>query len=163
VPGPATPAGLAHGGGHWQEPEWEDEGPQERHDEAGTPPRRGFFARLFRRRPTRAPAELEWEQEEVASEPHPDSEPDALVSDEDSGSAESASGTEPAGAQAAPDLEPAPSAVSADDPPAEAEETADDAAELEAQEQTAAEEVTAVLTSMLDRLGTAHHRPFSRA
>jgi hypothetical protein len=30
-------------------------------------------------------------------------------------------------------------------------------------EELAAEEVTAVLTGVLDRLGAAHHRPFSRA
>jgi hypothetical protein len=39
----------------------------------------------------------------------------------------------------------------------------DISAELEGAEATAAEEVTAVLTSVLDRLGAAHHRPFSRA
>jgi hypothetical protein len=36
-------------------------------------------------------------------------------------------------------------------------------AELMAAEDVAAEEVTAVLTAVLDRLGAAHHRPFSRA
>jgi hypothetical protein len=39
----------------------------------------------------------------------------------------------------------------------------DIAAALRDAEEVAAEEVTAVLTSMLDRLGAAHHRPFSRA
>jgi hypothetical protein len=39
----------------------------------------------------------------------------------------------------------------------------DIAAEIRAAEELAAEEVTAVLTSVLDRLGAAHHRPFSRA
>lgn len=38
----------------------------------------------------------------------------------------------------------------------------DIAAELRAAEEVAAEEVTALLTAMLDRLGAAHHRPFSR-
>lgn len=37
------------------------------------------------------------------------------------------------------------------------------AAELKAAEEVTAEEVTAVLTGVLDRLGAAHHRPFSRA
>jgi hypothetical protein len=37
------------------------------------------------------------------------------------------------------------------------------AAELEQAEETAEEQVTAVLTGVLDRLGAAHHRPFSRA
>ncbi|HEY4428432.1 MAG TPA: hypothetical protein VGN08_09540 [Solirubrobacteraceae bacterium] len=49
----------------------------------------------------------------------------------------------------------------AEQPPAE--QPVDISAELRAAEETAAEEVTALLTSMLDRLGTAHHRPFSRA
>jgi hypothetical protein len=43
------------------------------------------------------------------------------------------------------------------------EETSDIAAELKAAEEVAAEQVTAVLTAVLDRLGAAHHRPFSRA
>jgi hypothetical protein len=42
-------------------------------------------------------------------------------------------------------------------------QAADISAQLEAAEEVAAEEVTAVLTSVLDRLGAAHHRPFSRA
>ena len=59
--------------------------------------------------------------------------------------------------------EPAPEDVTApqDDRP---DETPDIAAELKAaEEEVAAEEVTAVLTAVLDRLGAAHHRPFSRA
>jgi hypothetical protein len=39
----------------------------------------------------------------------------------------------------------------------------DISAELAAAEDVATEQVTAVLTSVLDRLGAAHHRPFSRA
>jgi hypothetical protein len=39
----------------------------------------------------------------------------------------------------------------------------DISAELLAAEEVATEEVTAVLTAVLDRLGAAHHRPFSRA
>jgi hypothetical protein len=39
----------------------------------------------------------------------------------------------------------------------------DISAELRTAEEVAAEQVRAVLTSMLDRLGAAHHRPFSRA
>jgi hypothetical protein len=43
-------------------------------------------------------------------------------------------------------------------------EAADDiSAEIRAAEEVAAEQVTAVLTGVLDRLGAAHHRPFSRA
>jgi len=40
---------------------------------------------------------------------------------------------------------------------------ADIAAQLERAEEAAQEQVTAVLTGVLDRLGAAHHRPFSRA
>jgi hypothetical protein len=47
--------------------------------------------------------------------------------------------------------------------PAAAEPDAGLAAELKAAEEVAAEQVTAVLTGVLDRLGAAHHRPFSRA
>jgi len=43
------------------------------------------------------------------------------------------------------------------------EQVGDIAAELEAAEETEDAEVTAVLTSVLDRLGAAHHRPFSRS
>jgi outer membrane biosynthesis protein TonB len=43
------------------------------------------------------------------------------------------------------------------------EQTQDIAAELKAAEEAAEAEVTAVLTAALDRLGAAHHRPFSRA
>jgi hypothetical protein len=50
-------------------------------------------------------------------------------------------------------------AEAAEQPPARE----DLAAELKAAEETAADEVTAVLTAVLDRLGAAHHRPFSRA
>ena len=35
--------------------------------------------------------------------------------------------------------------------------------ELRLAEESAEEHVTAVLTAVLDRLGAAHHRPFSRA
>jgi hypothetical protein len=43
------------------------------------------------------------------------------------------------------------------------EEQPDLAAELVALEESMASETTAVLTAVLDRLGAAHHRPFSRA
>jgi hypothetical protein len=46
-------------------------------------------------------------------------------------------------------------------PPSDA--PTDIAAELEQAEEAAQEQVTAVLTGVLDRLGAAHHRPFSRA
>jgi hypothetical protein len=48
-------------------------------------------------------------------------------------------------------------------PEAQPEQMADIAAELRAAEEVAEEEVTAVLAAVLDRLGAAHHRPFSRS
>jgi hypothetical protein len=61
--------------------------------------------------------------------------------------------------------EPVP--IVADEEPAEdgaAEQSAMDiAAEIRAAEEVAAEQVTAVLSGVLDRLGAAHHRPFSRS
>jgi len=42
-------------------------------------------------------------------------------------------------------------------------QAADISAELRAAEDVAAEQVTTVLTEVLDRLGAAHHRPFSRS
>jgi hypothetical protein len=58
--------------------------------------------------------------------------------------------------------EPAPDDAppSQDSPP---EDVPDIAAELLAAEETATAEVTAMLTAVLDRLGAAHHRPFSRS
>jgi hypothetical protein len=57
-----------------------------------------------------------------------------------------------------------PAIIEIEDPEPQDDETPDIAAELKAaEEEVAAEEVTAVLTAVLDRLGAAHHRPFSRA
>jgi hypothetical protein len=100
-------------------------------------PRRGFFARLFGRRKEQAPPQPQVEPETV-SEPEP---PEAIEITE-------------------PDL-----ALEDEAPPQDvpADETPDIAAELKAAEEIAADEVTAVLTAVLDRLGAAHHRPFSRA
>jgi hypothetical protein len=94
-----------------------------------TEPRRGFFARLFRRR-TQLPAEPE---PAAISEPAPVPEPSAV-----------------------------------EEPPEPAEEghleqPSSISAELQATEDAVAEEVTEVLSAALDRLGAAHHRPFSRA
>ena len=80
----------------------------------------------------------------------------------------------PSEAASADELEPVQAAVApvADGATAEpeaispgtspAEQVGDIGAELKAAEETEDAEVTAVLTSVLDRLGAAHHRPFSR-
>jgi hypothetical protein len=100
-------------------------------------PRRGFFARLFGRRKEQAPSQ-------------PSTEPEAELEAESPPAIEIA---EP---------EPAPEEVAP--PPEEpSEDLPDIAAELRAAEEAATAEVTAVLTAVLDRLGAAHHRPFSRA
>jgi hypothetical protein len=67
--------------------------------------------------------------------------------------------------KAEPALEPEPSAPVEEIPDISAEQkaAADLAAELTALEESMAEQVTAVLTTVLDRLGAAHHRPFSRS
>jgi hypothetical protein len=65
-----------------------------------------------------------------------------------------------------PELTVEPESILEDVPPQPEEtpaEAPDIAAELLAAEEAATAEVTAVLTAVLDRLGAAHHRPFSRA
>ena len=84
--------------------------------------RRGFFARLFRRR----------RAEQIVPDPQID---------------------------ATPVIEPEP--VTTDEPET-AEPQADLVAELTAVEAQMAEQATDLLTGVLDRLGAAHHRPFSR-
>ena len=69
---------------------------------------------------------------------------------------------EPSEPVKAPDADAAESPV-ADGGQVASEPAVDLAAELAAAEEVAVEEVTAVLTAVLDRLGAAHHRPFSRA
>ena len=64
----------------------------------------------------------------------------------------------PAGAEADPE-DRRQERLQPDDTP---EPVADISAELGASGETAEREVAAVLSAMLDRLGTAHHRPFSR-
>jgi hypothetical protein len=71
----------------------------------------------------------------------------------------------PVAAQAEQPAEPATEAEELPEEPREdtSRPSRDLAAELKAAEEAAAEEVTGVLTAVLDRLGAAHHRPFSRA
>jgi hypothetical protein len=106
-------------------------------------PKVGFFARLFGRRrkveavvevePEAEPVEVEAEVEPVAVEPEP-VEPEP----------------EPVGMEPAPE----PVVVEPDPAPLEAEP---DPAPLDA------ERAEAILTGVLDDLGSAHHRPFSRS
>jgi hypothetical protein len=90
-------------------------------------PRRGLFARLFRRRRAEQPiAELGPEPPEATPEPPQ------------------------------PTSEPAPEPSLVEEPP-------DLATELAQVEEALTERDAALLTGVLDRLGAAHHRPFSRA
>lgn len=105
-------------------------------------PRRGFFARLFRRR-----------RAETAMQGQPiDPEPEAVASLE-------LDPELPVGVE--PNREPEPvAAVEPEPEPAEPQTNLAD--ELAAMEAQIAEQTTELLTSVLDRLGAAHHRPFSR-
>ncbi len=164
--------------------------PQRREPE----PRRGFFARLFRRRSrtvlapeaavqdTEPATSLPTVSESVAaptqtlgvasSPERPDAfaavrqvlTPETFAATHPF-AAQAAAGAAPATTQSAPEAggEPEPQAAQRPDD----EPSIDIAAELMAAEDVTADEVsaaevTAVLTAVLDRLGAAHHRPFSR-
>jgi hypothetical protein len=169
----------------WAEPQWEYEAEAE--DELETEPRRGFLARLFGWRRRQRAAELapgppdgelplEWRAAtDAAFEPAQDW-PQALelsmteAPQDDSLPPEPAPPEpleslqlEPATPREAPDEQRRPETPSEQGISGELATAEAVAAEDVATEQVAAAEVTAVLTSMLDRLGTAHHRPFSRA
>ncbi len=132
-------------------------------------PRRGFFARLFRRRPRTEPS--------PAMEP-PRERPDAFAAVRQVLAPETFAAMHPFAAQAAtatadavPATQGAPEVGAAPEPQVpsqpDGEPSGDIAAELMAAEDVTADEVsaaevTAVLTAVLDRLGAAHHRPFSR-
>jgi hypothetical protein len=75
--------------------------------------------------------------------------------DQESQNAQPAEGIEPA--DGVEQSEQAETAISSE------QQAPDLAAELRAAEETAAEEVRAMLVAVLDRLGAAHHRPFSRS
>ncbi len=150
-------------------------------------PRRGFLARLFGRRRARArelrsasaepqmpnpsasldegtfeqPASEEFELEQRAPEQSlPAEQPEAPLADElndEPQMADQAESKPEAVAEPSLDDEPVDRVIGTDE---DAERIA---ADLEAAEAVAAEQVTAVLTGVLDSLGSAHHRPFSRS
>jgi hypothetical protein len=130
-------------------------------------PRRGFFARLFRRRPRTEPSPA------VQAPPE---RPDAFAAVRHVLAPETFAAMHPFAAQtaaagAAPATQSVPKPSSEPEPQMASqpggEPSTDIAAELMAAEDVTADEVsaaevTAVLTAVLDRLGAAHHRPFSR-
>lgn len=156
--------------------------PVQQMEARATEPRRGFFARLFGRRRART-AQLEVASAPEVSVPEPSTatEPtDAPASSAIELLQARFAPTEPESVveAPAPAVEPvaeppetasepemaAPEVLADDEATGEiAEEPVDLAAELKAAEEVAAAEVTAVLTAALDRLGAAHHRPFSRS
>lgn len=132
-----------------------DEAAPEGAPEERTTPRPGFFARLFRRKaraaktPTPIPEDVGASQsdaDEAATQPQATSVATESVEDQ--------------GPAATDEIEQADEQVGQ---PVEPVEPVDLAAELLAAEEALAAQTTEMLTTVLDRLGAAHHRPFSRA
>jgi hypothetical protein len=156
------------------EPELETAAPEAREQVAPEPviaepaPKLGFFARLFRRRATTAALAAGTAAVSIESQPITAA---AQTAGADSlPAAEAVAEPEVASAEqeAAPDPELAPDPAADPEMPqgSEAEPSqpaADLAAELAAGEEAIAAQTTELLTAVLDRLGSAHHRPFSRA
>jgi hypothetical protein len=117
-------------------------------------PRTGFFARLFRRFRRPAPAIAAAPDPSVAVEPaepdvYPASDvPPAVVAEAGEPRVDTPEPAEPPVDTAEPDVPPTV-AAEPDEPVTDAPTPDDDA-------------VLAILTGTLDRLGSAHHRPFSR-
>jgi hypothetical protein len=129
--------------------------------EAG--PRRGFFARLFRRQPKIQPPP----QEPIELEPLP-----VVPAPEPAATMEPVVDLEPVPTiepRPIADLEPMPTIVPepAGEPELsrerEPDESPSEQTDIEVEIAQLEEQTTAVLVSVLDRLGAAHHRPFSRA
>ncbi|HXP37515.1 MAG TPA: hypothetical protein VN817_07100 [Solirubrobacteraceae bacterium] len=159
------------------EPRVQDETTSEELPQPEAEPRRGFFARLFGRRRPRPeepgsvelaePAPLPIANEPIDDEPHSAvlDVPDRHFEPADEPASEHA-----AAASTVADDEPIEIAEQTIDTPEQSADrseqqvaTDDAASDVKLAEELAAEEVTAVLTGVLDRLGAAHHRPFSRA
>jgi hypothetical protein len=138
---------------------------------AAPAPRRGFIARLFGRRrrseePT-APAEPAVAVA-LADQPTPLNAADTTDAPDAFAAVRQVLATETFATEhpfaAAPEVKPAPEPTApAIEPDTGPEHAGSISAELMEAEEAGAEEVTAVLTAVLDRLGAAHHRPFSRA
>jgi hypothetical protein len=126
-------------------------------------PKVGFFARLFGRRRrvesvVEVEADVEAEVEPLAAEPEPKPlsakpKPEAVAVEPEPLAAEPEPEPEPLAAEP----EPEPLAAASEPLAAEAEPTEPAPAPLDA------ERAEAILTGVLDDLGSAHHRPFSRS
>ncbi len=128
-----------------------------REEQTSTESRRGFFSRLFRRRRAQ-PAAAEVEAEIVEVEPLAPIEPAEVVKPEP------VTSLEPEVVEPEPDATLEPETKFEPEATLEPEQPQPNlAAELAAAEELITDQTTAVLTAVLDRLGAAHHRPFSRA
>jgi hypothetical protein len=107
--------------------------------------KKGFFARLFGRR-RRVEAVVEPETEPIAVEPEPEPEPPEPEPEPEPIAIEPE--PEPVAVEPEPDPEPVAAEPAAPDPPPAALD---------------GERAQAILTGVLDDLGAAHHRPFSRS
>jgi hypothetical protein len=120
-------------------------------------PRRSFFARLFGRRRKLEPVQPEpLEPDDAFAAVRAALAPETFAAADGFAAAHSAVSA----AREVVEIDTQPEAWAAADPP---EEIGGASAEAKAAEEDAAKHVTAVLTAALDRLGAAHHRPFSRA
>jgi hypothetical protein len=127
--------------------------PAEQHTEVE--PSRGFFSRLFgARRKRKAAEERGGHETATLQQQDPFAAIRKALSVEKMTIADPFSMPSTVEAQAPDERE-----IQIDTPP---DQATDISADLNAAEEVTAEEVTAVLTSVLDRLGAAHHRPFSR-
>jgi hypothetical protein len=145
-------------------------------------PRRGFFVRLLARLRRDPAPEIDLFAEELESEPAVAEEEQLPADDEETVAthaieaepppAEEGVATHPIEAESPPAEEDvATHPIEAEQPPATQPQAVPDLEpspeeqppeDLAAELQAAEEQVTAVLTATLDRLGAAHHRPFSR-
>ena len=136
---------------------------------AAEAPKVGFFARLFGRR---RKVEAVVEAEPVTVEPKPEPEPVAVEQPEPEPVAAQPEPEpvavepepEPVGAEPEPEpvvAEPEPEAVAVEPEPVAAEPVASEP-EPTVPAPLDAERAEAILTGVLDDLGSAHHRPFSR-
>jgi hypothetical protein len=124
-------------------------------------PRRSFFARLFRRHTAIARPSFEPRGAGLAHRPEP---PDAFAAVTRALAPETFAAAHPfATTHLATPTQPETQAQQANEAPQANDASAEIGTEDAATEDVAEEKVTAVLTSVLDRLGAAHHRPFSRA
>jgi hypothetical protein len=124
-------------------------------ERARAEPPRGFFSRLFGGRRKRKAVEERGGHETAPQQSDPFAAVRQALSPETMTAADPFSMPSTIDARA-----PGKREIQIETPP---DPAADISADLKAAEEVAAEEVTAVLTSVLDRLGAAHHRPFSRA